>query len=30
MPQLCGDFAEILHVFETRGDKNDIPLDITS
>jgi len=26
MPQLCGDFAEVLHTFETRGDKKEIPL----
>lgn len=24
MPQLCGDFAEVLHAFETRGDKLDV------
>ena len=25
MPQLCGDFAEVMHAFETRGDALDIP-----
>jgi len=24
MPHLCGDFAEVLHAFEARGDKLDV------